>query len=157
MRVGFGYDVHAFESGRPLLLGGVQIPDAPGLAGWSDADVISHAIADALLGAAALGDLGRHFPAGAATEGLSGLKILSSTVDLLQKAGYRVGNVDATVIIQQVRIAPYRDRMIAAVAGALSVDPGLVSIKATTTDRLGLTGRGEGAAATAAALIEPAR
>lgn len=155
MRVGFGCDAHAFDPARKLILGGVEIPDSPGLAGWSDADVVAHAVADALLGAAALGDLGEHFPAPSVAEGVSGLAILSETVAILREAGYRPVNVDATVVIEQARIAPYRDRMIEAVAAALEVEPHMVSIKATTTDHLGFAGRGEGAAALAVALIEP--
>lgn len=154
MRVGFGYDVHAFDPKRPLILGGVEVPDAAGLAGWSDADVIAHAVADALLGAAALGDLGRHFPAPAVSEGASSLEILTRTAQLLTDAGYRVVNVDATVIIQEVRVAPHREGMIRKVAGALGIEEAQVSVKATTTDHLGFAGRGEGAAAMAVALIE---
>ncbi|MBW3591226.1 MAG: 2-C-methyl-D-erythritol 2,4-cyclodiphosphate synthase [Actinobacteria bacterium] len=154
MRVGFGYDVHAFDPQRALILGGVEVPDASGLAGWSDADVIAHAVADALLGAAALGDLGQHFPAAAVSEGASSLEILSRTARLLTDAGYRVVNVDATVIIQEVRVAPHREGMIRKVAGALGIEEAQVSVKATTTDHLGFAGRGEGAAAMAVALID---
>lgn len=154
MRVGFGYDVHAFDPQRPLILGGVEIPDAVGLGGWSDADVVAHAISDALLGAAALGDLGQHFPVSAVAQGASSLRILSRTAELLTEAGYRLVNVDATVVIQEVRVAPYRDQMVQLVAEALDIESGRVSVKATTTDHLGFTGRGEGAAALAVVMIE---
>lgn len=153
MRVGMGYDVHAFDPERPLVLGGVIIGQTGGLAGHSDADVISHAIADALLGAAALGDLGEHFPAGALPEGVSSLQILARTAALVADAGYTIVNVDATVVIQQVRIAPHRQAMTERLAGAMSIDVSRVSVKATTTDRLGLTGRGEGAAGMAIAVL----
>lgn len=156
MRVGFGYDVHAFDPQRPLVLAGIEIPGSSGLAGWSDADVIAHAVADALLGAAALGDLGRHFPASAVPEGMSSLRILTETAKMLTDAGYRVVNVDVTVVIQDVRVAPYRDRMIEQMAGALRIEPGQVSVKATTTDHLGFAGRGEGAAAMAVVLVDDA-
>lgn len=154
MRVGLGYDVHAFDPSRPLVLGGVTIPDTPGLAGHSDADVVSHAVADALLGAAGLGDLGTHFSAVAVPEGVSSLQILARTAVLLADAGFTIVNVDATVVIQEVRMAPYRQQMAENIAGALSIDPSLVSVKATTTDHLGFTGRGEGAAGVAAALVD---
>lgn len=149
-----GYDVHAFEPGRPLVLGGVTIPGATGLAGHSDADVVSHAIADALLGAAGLGDLGTHFAADVVPEGVSSLQILARTAALLAGAGFTIVNVDATVVIQEVRMAPYRSKMAKCVAAALGVDPARVSVKATTTDHLGFAGRGEGAAGLAVALID---
>lgn len=154
MRVGMGYDVHAFDESRPLILGGVKIQDHGGLAGHSDADVISHAVADALLGAAGLGDLGTHFSADAVPEGVSSLQILVRTATLLADAGFTIVNVDATVVIEQVRMAPYRQEMASRVAGALSLDPGRVSVKATTTDHLGFAGRGEGAAGIAVVLVE---
>lgn len=148
-----GYDVHAFNQERPLVLGGVTIQEQGGLAGHSDADVVSHAVADALLGAAGLGDLGEHFPAGSMPEGGSSLQILARTATLLADAGYVIVNIDATVVIQQVRMAPHRRLMEERIAGALSIDVSQVSVKATTTDRLGLTGRGEGAAGLAVALV----
>jgi 2-C-methyl-D-erythritol 2,4-cyclodiphosphate synthase len=159
LRVGTGYDAHAFDdtgSPRPLVLGGVTIAGAPGLAGRSDADVVSHAVIDALLGAAALGDLGDHFPASAVPEGVSSLELLSRTRSLLEAAGFRIANVDVTAVVQHVRLAPHRDEMRARIAAALGLDPGAVSVKATTTDRLGFTGRGEGAEAIAVALVESA-
>ncbi|MEX0790690.1 MAG: 2-C-methyl-D-erythritol 2,4-cyclodiphosphate synthase [Actinomycetota bacterium] len=154
MRVGMGYDVHAFDESRPLILGGVTIQDHGGLAGHSDADVVSHAVADALLGAAGLGDLGTHFSADAVAEGESSLQILARTAALLADAGFTIVNVDVTVVIQNVRMAPHRLEMVSRVAGALSVEPGRVSVKSTTTDLLGFAGRGEGAAGIAVALVE---
>lgn len=153
MRVGMGYDVHAFHPDRPLVLGGVTIQEQGGLSGHSDADVVSHAVADALLGAAGLGDLGEHFPAGSMSEGASSLRILARTAALLADAGYTIVNIDATVVIQHVRVAPHRKQMEQAIAGALSIEEAQVSVKATTTDGLGLTGRGEGAAGMAVALV----
>lgn len=157
MRVGFGYDAHGFAADRPLVLGGVQIRDTDGLAGHSDADVLAHAIADALLGAAAVGDLGKHFPASRLRPGASSLDILARTALLVAQEGLEIANVDATVVIQQVRIAPHRDEMIDRIARALGVEPDRISIKATTTDHLGFTGRGEGAAATAVCLLQPGK
>ncbi|MFN2588312.1 MAG: 2-C-methyl-D-erythritol 2,4-cyclodiphosphate synthase [Actinomycetota bacterium] len=157
-RTGVGFDAHAFsgDAGRPLVIGGVTVPDHAGLAGHSDADVLSHAVADALLGAAALGDLGSRFPDGARWRDASSLAILEETAALLARAGYVVVNVDASVIAQAPRLAPYRDDMRARVAQALGVGDGAVSVKATTTDHLGFTGRGEGIAALAVATIERA-
>ena len=157
MRVGTGVDVHPFAPGRPLVLGGVVIPHDRGLAGHSDADVLAHAIADALLGAAALGDLGAHFPSSDPTlSGLSSLVILRRVGALLAAGGWRIANIDAVVIAESPRLAPHLPAMVAALAGALEVEPGQVSVKATTTDRLGSLGRGEGVAAQAVALIEGA-
>ena len=155
MRVGLGFDVHGFGGDRPLVLGGVTIEGAPGLAGWSDADVICHAIADALLGAASLGDLGVHFTEDSVPSGFSGLELLRQTTAMVHEAGYRPINVDSVVVIQEVRVAPRREQMVRLVAKALGVEPSAVSIKATTTDRLGFTGRGEGAAGIAVVLVEP--
>src|SRR3982074_1340927 len=156
MRGGVGFDGHAFDPARRLVLGGVSIPGAPGLAGWSDADALSHAIADALLGAGGLGDLGHHFPKDAVLEGASSQDLLSEVARLVRAAGYRIGNLDATVIVQDVRIGPHSSRMEETLATTLGVDRTRVSVKATTTDHLGFTGRGEGIAAMAGALIEPA-
>jgi 2-C-methyl-D-erythritol 2,4-cyclodiphosphate synthase len=136
------------------VLGGVMIPDSAGLAGHSDADVLSHSIADALLGAAALGDLGSHFPDNEEWRDASSLLILEQTAARLAAAGWTIVNVDVTVVAEGPRLGPYRDQMSAAVAGALGVAPGIVGIKATTTDRMGFTGRGEGIAAIAVASIE---
>ena len=149
-----GYDVHAFDDSRPLVLGGVTIQDHGGLAGWSDSDVVCHAIVDALLGAAALGDLGEHFPAEAVPEGASSLQILARTAVLLADAGYSIVNIDVVVVIQRVRMAPHRQQMVERIAEALSIDPSRVSVKATTSDWLGFTGRSEGAAGMAVALVD---
>ena len=154
MRVGLGYDVHAFDDSRALVLGGVTVQDQGGLAGWSDGDVLCHAIADALLGAAGLGDLGEHFPADALPEGASSLQILARTAVLLADAGFSIVNVDAVVVIQRVRMAPHRRLMVERIATSLSIEPARVSVKATTTDWLGFTGRSEGAAGMAVALID---
>ncbi len=154
MRVGFGYDVHAFVTDRPLFLGGVEIPHTHGLLGHSDADVLLHAICDALLGAAGLGDIGRHFPdSDPAYKGISSLLLLERTVNLIAQHGFRVQNVDSTVVLQRPRLAPHIDRMVEAVAGVMKVPPGRVNIKATTTEKLGFTGREEGIAAYAVALL----
>ena len=158
MRSGIGYDVHRLVAGRPLILGGVQIPHERGLEGHSDADVLLHAIADALLGAAALGDIGLHFPdTDERWRGADSLKLLEEVGRLVTKAGYRVGNVDATVALQRPKLRPHIDAMRQNIARALGVGEGDVSVKATTTERLGFVGTGEGAAAFATcALMEDA-
>ena len=153
MRVGFGFDAHAVEDGRPLVIGGVRIPEGPGLAGHSDADVLSHAVADALLGAARLGDLGERFPGDARWKDASSLEILSVTGVLLRDKGWRIENVDSTVVAEAPKLSPYRDQMVMSIANALEVGPEAISVKATSTDGLGFTGRGEGVAAYAVALI----
>lgn len=153
MRVGHGFDAHAFVPGRPLVLGGVEIEHPRGLAGHSDADVVAHAIADALLGAAALGDLGRHFPADERWKDASGAALLTATASLLDRAGFEVVNVDATVVAEAPRLAPHLEAMTAVISEALSILPEAVSVKATSTDGLGFTGRGEGAACFAVALV----
>lgn len=160
MRVGQGFDVHAFDAQRPLMLGGVAIPDHPGLAGHSDADVLSHAVADALLGAASLGDLGALFPASDRWSGASSLDILRESALAVERAGWSVANVDATVIGRSPKLAPHRQQMISNLAAAVGIDGSCVSVKATTTDDLGFIGRSEGMAALAVVLIEqpvPAR
>lgn len=160
MRVGQGFDAHAFDAERPLMLGGVAIPDHPGLAGHSDADVLSHAVADALLGAASLGDLGTLFPSTDRWRDASSLDILKESASAVARAGWSVANVDATVIGQSPKLAPHRQEMISNLAGALSIEASCVSVKATTTDHLGFVGRSEGMAALAIVLIEqpaPAR
>ncbi len=154
MRVGVGYDVHGFDDSRPLVLGGVTIRGMSGLGGWSDADVIAHAIVDALLGAAGLGDMGAYFTPKSIPEGFSSLEMLERTARMIEGAGYRVVNVDAVVVIQDVVVSPHRRRMVELISEALGVETSQVNIKATTTDRLGLAGRGEGAAATAVALVD---
>ncbi len=153
-RIGTGYDVHRLTEGRKLILGGVEIPYEKGLLGHSDADVLAHAIADAILGAAALGDIGRHFPdSDARYKGISSMLILEHTAELVRENGFEIGNVDATVVAQMPKLAPYIQQMTENIAAALGTVPERVSVKATTTERLGLTGRGEGMAAQAAALL----
>jgi 2-C-methyl-D-erythritol 2,4-cyclodiphosphate synthase len=153
MRIGQGFDVHALVPGRRLVIGGVEIPYEKGLQGHSDADVLVHAICDALLGAAALGDIGRHFPdTDAAYAGADSRRLLR---EVRKKLGtYRIVNVDATLLAQAPRMAPHVPQMIANIAADLGIDPGAVSVKATTTERLGFIGRAEGIAAQAIALIE---
>ena len=153
-RAGLGFDAHAFDAGRPLILGGVEIPDAPGLAGHSDADVVSHAIADALLGAAGLGDLGGSFPPDDRWKDASSLEILRATAQQLSGAGWTILNVDVTVVAERPRVAPHRNDMIQRIAEALSADAEIISIKATTTDGMGFIGRAEGIAALAVASVE---
>lgn len=153
-RIGYGYDVHRLVAGRRLVIGGVEIPHDLGLDGHSDADVLVHAIADALLGAAALGDIGVHFPnSDARYRGISSLLLLKEVALLLARSGYEVGNIDSTVILERPRIMPYAAAMRTNIAGALGISPDAVSVKATTGEGLGFTGRGEGAAAHAVALL----
>jgi len=152
-RVGLGFDAHAFDPERPLIVGGVHIEGAPGLAGHSDADVLGHAVADALLGAAGLGDLGDRFPATERWRGASSMEILRETAALVRAAGYEPVNVDATVIAEAPALAPHRAGMTGNVAGAVGLTPDAVSVKATTTDRMGFTGRGEGMAALVVVLV----
>ncbi|MFB6231858.1 MAG: 2-C-methyl-D-erythritol 2,4-cyclodiphosphate synthase [Salinibacter sp.] len=154
MRIGFGYDVHRFTEGRPLILGGVEIPHETGLAGHSDADVLLHAVADALLGAAALGDLGGHFPDTAAEwEGADSQVLLQQVGDTVRGEGYTPHNVDATVLLERPKLRPYIESMRANIADALDLGLGRVSVKATTTEGLGLVGREEGTAAQAVCTI----
>lgn len=144
MRVGFGYDIHATDPGRKLVLGGVEFPEGPGLAGHSDADVVCHAAADALLGAAALGDIGRHFPnTDARYAGASSLLLLQETARLVSGAGYEIVNLDVTLIAERPRIAGRVEEMRARMASSLSVDTGSISVKATTAEKQGPAGRGE--------------
>ena len=156
MRIGHGYDVHRLTAGRKLILGGVTIPYEKGLDGHSDADVLVHAIMDALLGAAAMGDIGKLFPD---TDdrylGADSMALLREVNRLLRENGYRLGNLDATVIAQRPKLAPYIDAMRARIAAALGADISAVSVKATTEERLGFTGDGSGIAAHAVCLIEP--
>jgi 2-C-methyl-D-erythritol 2,4-cyclodiphosphate synthase len=155
MRIGVGYDVHPFDAARPLCLGGVRIDGSPGLRGHSDADALLHAVIDALLGAAGLGDIGQHFPPDdPAYKGVDSKQLLRRTRDLLQEKGYRVGNVDATVIAERPRLLPHLPAMRSAIAGVIGIDESRVSVKATTHEGLGAIGRGEGIAAMAVALIE---
>ena len=155
MRIGHGYDVHRLVEGRKLILGGVEIPFEKGLDGHSDADVLVHAVMDALLGAAALGDIGILFPDNDdAYLGADSVELLKKVRDVLQEHGWKPGNLDATVIAQRPKLAPYIDTMRKRIADALETDVGSVSVKATTEERLGFTGSGEGIAAHAVCLIE---
>ena len=154
IRIGHGYDVHRLTEGRKLILGGVEIPWEKGLLGHSDADVLLHAVTDALLGAAALGDIGRHFPdTDPDLEGIDSMILLEKAREMLETRGYSVGNVDATVIAQKPKLAPYIDRMRDHIAGALRGAPQKVNVKATTEEHLGFTGREEGISAHAVCLI----
>lgn len=154
-RVGYGYDVHRLVDGRRLVLGGVEIPSDRGLEGHSDADVLLHAVMDALLGAAALGDIGAHFPnTDPRYRGASSLELLRGVRALLAGRGCTVVNVDAMLLLERPAIAPHREAMRRAIAGALGVDVGCISVKATTSEGLGFVGRGEGAAAHAVATIQ---
>ena len=155
LRVGHGYDVHRLTEGRALILGGVPVPFDRGLLGHSDADVLTHAVMDALLGAAALGDIGKLFPdSDAAYAGADSIALLERVTALLREHGWQVGNVDATVVAQAPRLAPYVPEMRRRLAEAMGLDVDCVSVKATTEERLGFTGSGEGMAAHAVALIE---
>lgn len=155
MRVGIGYDVHALAAGRSLILGGVKIPYEKGLLGHSDADVLSHAVMDAVLGALSLGDIGKLFPdTDPAYEGADSLELMKKTAGLMREKGYHVGNVDAVIIAQEPKLSPYTQRMRENIAGALSCPAEDVSVKATTEEHLGFTGRGEGIAAQAVCLLE---
>lgn len=155
LRVGHGYDVHRLVEGRALILGGVTVPFDRGLLGHSDADVLTHAVMDALLGAAALGDIGKLFPdSEAAYAGADSIALLERVTALLREHGWQVGNVDATVVAQAPKLAPYIPEMRRRLAEAMGLDVDCVSVKATTEERLGFTGSGEGMAAHAVALIE---
>ena len=155
MRIGQGFDVHAFAAGRKLVIGGVEIAHDKGLAGHSDADVLLHAICDALLGAAALGDIGRHFPdTDPRYKGIDSRELLRHVAKLLRDLGLRVVNVDATLIAEAPRMAPHIPAMVANIAADLAVPRNAVNVKATTTEKLGFTGRGEGIAAQAVCLVE---
>lgn len=155
LRIGHGYDVHRLTEGRRLILGGVEVPYEKGLLGHSDADVLTHAVMDALLGAAALGDIGKLFPdTDVAYAGISSILLLERVAERLREAGYAVVNLDATVLAQAPKLAPYRERMRENLARALSLDTSRVSVKATTEEGLGFTGEGLGIAAHAVALLE---
>ena len=155
IRIGHGYDVHKLVEGRRLILGGVDIPYEKGLLGHSDADVLLHAISDALLGAAALGDIGKHFPdTDAAYKNADSLVLLQRVNEIIAAAGYRVSNVDSTVIAQAPKLAPHIEQMRINIAKALNVSYTDISVKATTEERLGFTGRGEGISAHAVCIIE---
>jgi 2-C-methyl-D-erythritol 2,4-cyclodiphosphate synthase len=153
-RIGTGYDVHRLVAGRKLMIGGVDIPFEKGLSGHSDADVLLHAICDALLGAAGLGDIGRHFPDTAPIyKDISSLMLLEEVRRLLAEAGFRVNNIDATIVAEKPKMAPHIPAMITNISEAIKVDRSAINVKATTTEGLGFTGRGEGMAAYAVALI----
>ena len=155
MRIGQGYDVHRLVEGRALILGGVNIPWETGLLGHSDADVLTHALMDALLGAAALGDIGKLFPdSDPAYAGADSLELLRSVTALLEKNGYGIVNVDVTVVAQRPKLAPYREEMRRRLAEAMGLERGRVSVKATTEEGLGFTGSGQGISAMAVALLD---
>jgi 2-C-methyl-D-erythritol 2,4-cyclodiphosphate synthase len=158
MRIGQGFDAHALVAGRKLVIGGVEIPHDKGLAGHSDADVLIHALCDALLGAAALGDIGAHFPdTDPRYKGIDSRRLLREVAALLARNRYRVVNVDATIIAQAPRMAPHIPAMRAHLAADLGIDAGAVSVKAKTTEKLGFVGRGEGIAAEAVVLLDSPR
>jgi len=154
VRVGFGYDVHPLKRGRKMVLGGVHIPHPRGPAGHSDADVLCHAIGDALLGAASLGDLGTHFPdSDKKFSGISSLILLKEIAKLLKRRGFKISNIDATLLLEAPKIMPFADEMKKNISSSLIMKPSQVSIKATTSEKMGFVGRKEGVAAFAVALI----
>lgn len=154
LRNGLGVDVHPFAEGRPLILGGVHVPHTHGLEGHSDADVVAHAVTDAVLGGAGLGDLGVMFPSSdPALAGADSMALLTRALDAVRERGCEVLNVDVVIIMQQPQLAPWRDAIAASLAETLGLEPAHVSVRATTTDRLGFVGRGEGAAAIATASV----
>ncbi len=155
IRIGTGYDVHRLTRGRKLIIGGVEIPAEEGLLGHSDADVLLHAICDSLLGAAGLGDIGRHFPDSAPKyKDISSLFLLTEVRRLLSEAGFSVNNIDATIVAERPRMSPHIPAMVANIAAAISIDHSLVNVKATTTEGLGFAGKGEGMAAYAVCTIK---
>jgi len=155
MRVGFGYDVHAFVTGRPLFLGGIEIPYLLGLQGHSDADVLLHAICDALLGAIGEGDIGKHFPdTDSQYRNIRSTILLKRVIDKVKEKGSHLVNIDATVVAQKPKLSEFIPRMVRQIADVLEIDPGRVNVKATTTEGLGFAGRGEGIGAYAVALVE---
>jgi 2-C-methyl-D-erythritol 2,4-cyclodiphosphate synthase len=154
-RVGIGYDTHRTSGARTLVLGGVELPGVPGLHGFSDSDVLTHAVIDAVLGAAALGDIGRHFPdTDPRYEGADSIELLREAVARVAAEGWRVGNVDATVICEEPRISPHAADMAERLAAALGVEAASVSVKGTTNEGMGFLGRGEGIAALAVAMLQ---
>ncbi len=155
LRIGIGFDVHRLTPGRRLVLGGLEIPFDKGLSGWSDADVLTHAIIDALLGAAALGDIGSHFPPGELQyKDISSLALLKKVEGKLAENGWQIGNIDATIVAEQPRLGDFIDGMREQLSQTLGIAPSQVSVKASTSDQLGFVGRGEGIAASAIALIQ---
>ena len=158
MRIGFGYDSHRFDESRPLILGGVRIPDHPGLRGHSDGDAVAHAVTDALLGAAAMGDIGQHFPASEPQwKNADSMELLARVVGLVRDSGLRVGNVDITVITERPKIAPDAREMVARLAEVLGTTPDAISVKGKTNEGMGWIGAGEGLAVHAVALLEGSR
>jgi len=154
IRTGLGYDVHRLAPDRKLVLGGVEIPWSHGLIGWSDADVLVHAVMDALLGAAGLGDIGAHFPPGDPQyKGISSLKLLEYVGGMLKVAGWKIGNIDVVIVAEQPKLRPHVADMCHNIAKTLTIDPGSVNVKASTSEELGFIGREEGMAAWATALI----
>jgi len=157
IRVGIGYDVHRLVAERRLVLGGIEVPSEKGLLGWSDGDVLVHAIIDALLGAAALGDIGSHFPPNdPAYEGISSIELLRRVAGMLKSHGWRIGNIDATIVAESPRLSPFFDKMRDNIAEALAVEKSYAGIKAKTNEGLGFIGQGEGIAACAVASLEKA-
>ena len=155
LRVGMGLDAHALAADADLVLAGVEFPDQPGLVGHSDGDVVTHALIDALLGAAGMGDIGELFPStDQQWANASSLRLLEHAYGVVRQAGWRLVNADCVLVGEEPRIAPVREAMVARLAGAMRVEPARVTVRATTTDRLGFTGRGEGLAAQAVALLE---
>jgi len=155
MRIGIGSDVHPLVAGRKLVLGGVEIPFSKGLSGWSDGDVLTHAVIDALLGAAAMGDIGGHFPSGEPQyRDISSLTLLKQVGDKLTAKGWRVGNIDATIVAEQPRLSPFIEEMRQKLSQTLGIEINKLSVKATTAKHLGFIGQGEGIAVAAVALIE---
>ena len=154
MRVGFGYDVHPMVSGRPLILGGVEIPYLQGLQGHSDADVLLHAVCDALLGAIGEGDIGRHFPdTDPQYKGIKSILLLKRVASLVREKGFHIVNIDSTIVAQRPKLSDAIPRMVLEIASILEMEPGRVNVKATTSEGLGFTGRGEGIAAYAIVLV----
>jgi 2-C-methyl-D-erythritol 2,4-cyclodiphosphate synthase len=155
MRVGIGFDAHRFGKGRPLILGGLEIPFHLGLEGHSDADVVIHAVMDAILGAVAAGDIGEHFPDNDDRyRDISSLVLLSEVAGLVEQQGFQIGNIDVAVVLEKPRLSPYREQMQKRIAQALNLEVKKIGIKATTTEGMGFAGRGEGIAAYAVALVE---
>ncbi|MEE8574834.1 MAG: 2-C-methyl-D-erythritol 2,4-cyclodiphosphate synthase [Thermodesulfobacteriota bacterium] len=155
MKVGFGYDVHRLEEGRKLILGGVTVPYEKGLAGHSDADVLLHAVIDALLGAAGAGDIGKHFPpSDASFKDISSIVLLEKSVAIIKELGFSIINIDSTIVCERPKLAEYIPGMVEMIAAATGLEPGSVNVKATTTEGLGFTGRGEGVAAFGAVLVK---
>ena len=155
MRIGIGYDVHKLVTGRKLVLGGIVIPFEKGLLGHSDADVLVHAVCDALLGAAAMGDIGLHFPdTDPKFKNISSLKLLAETIAMVRDHGFTIGNIDTIVFAEAPKIGPYRKMMQEKLADTVAVDPGCINIKATTTEGLGIIGKGEGIGAMSVALLD---